>query len=341
MTYFLVGDSSPLQLKYEEVLKEIKTSNVGIKVEYFDFSQNEIEFFIERVSQNSMFQPKEIFVVKRLEKIKKADKFLKIFENFEVSHKEIIFMYEEIFDDYDRRVDEVGSEMSNKKKKLLETFSKIGKLILARSENQKKINIFYIMENLKIDEKSSTELLEIIGTDFFIIKNEIEKIKIYLGNDNYSLEKIYPILTKTNDYNINKLLEKFISNLSLENLLEVLEKDKLYLKFIHSLFSEILLLYKLKILEKNNRINLNISYNDFKIIYPNIEKFFLNEFTMRPIHSYQIFLKIKNAKFYKIDFLKKIIGEIGEVEYRIKSGETQPEIEVPLFLMNFIKEKSI
>ncbi|MGL4393100.1 MAG: hypothetical protein ACRCSK_06675, partial [Fusobacteriaceae bacterium] len=89
MIYFIQGEGTPFQLKYEETLSTIKKQNPGVQEKYFDFSQDESGNFLVKVSQNSMFGGKEIFVVKRFEQLKNPDKFIKSLGEFSLAEKDV------------------------------------------------------------------------------------------------------------------------------------------------------------------------------------------------------------------------------------------------------------
>ena len=52
MIYFLHGDTAPLQIKYEEILDEIKSNNPSIPEKIFDASLDEVTQFFDSVSTN-------------------------------------------------------------------------------------------------------------------------------------------------------------------------------------------------------------------------------------------------------------------------------------------------
>ena len=99
MFYFIYGDT-PLPLKYEEVIDKIKKSNPNIPTKIYDASQGEEENFLESISINSMFVPKELIVFKRAEKSKRLDQLLKIVGEYDLAKKEIVVIYEEELNDY-------------------------------------------------------------------------------------------------------------------------------------------------------------------------------------------------------------------------------------------------
>lgn len=337
MIYFIIGDGIPLQLKYQEILCEIQ-SKEGITPNYYDFSQDESEIFIERIAQNSMFNPRELFVIKRFENIKSIDKFLKIIEKINFSQKELIFIYEEFFDDFGRREDEKDKAAQEKKKKILEQMANCGKIFISRSENMKKIGLNYIVDTLKISEKEGSELLEYIGDDFYSLKNEIGKISVFLGEESYSFDKIKDIITLNKESTLKKEIDLFLSEQKINRLIEILDQNKEYITFIYIIFEELLVYYKLNLLENEKKIRSNMTYNEFKVVFEGIKELFLNDKTSKPQHAYAIFLKLKNSQKFKSEFLIRKIKELSELDYKIKSGEIDPGIAVSMYIISFYKE---
>ena len=94
MLYFIYGDN-PLELKYEDLKKEIIKKDPGIMPRYFDVSQKEDEDFLQAISINSMFGGSELLVLKRFELYKKPENFIKIMENYNIVNKDVIILYEE------------------------------------------------------------------------------------------------------------------------------------------------------------------------------------------------------------------------------------------------------
>ena len=54
MLYFLHGDTSPLQIKYEELLNKIKNEFPNIPEKYFDASQKEESLKVRLVSLKTL-----------------------------------------------------------------------------------------------------------------------------------------------------------------------------------------------------------------------------------------------------------------------------------------------
>lgn len=326
MFYFIYGDT-PLPLKYEEVIDKIKKSNPNIPTKIYDASQGEEENFLESISINSMFVPKELIVFKRAEKSKRLDQLLKIVGEYDLAKKEIVVIYEEELNDYGKAINEVG-------KKVLTNAEKLGKIIVARKALERKGIDFFIEKELEISEYESEKLSEILGDDFFKVKNEVEKIKNFLNGKTFILEKVLPILSISDEYNLKKLVEDFMIEDNLEILLDYLKKSKEYMLFLYLISEELNMALKLVGLKKSGDLRENISYNDFKgNTYEELKKYFKN--SRGYIREYPIFLKLKYMSLFNEEFLLKKIEKLLMIEFLIKNGGIEESIGIEKFIIEF------
>ena len=326
MFYFIYGDT-PLPLKYEEVIDKIKKSNPNIPTKIHDASQGEEENFLESISINSMFVPKELIVFKRAEKSKRLDQLLKIVGEYDLAKKEIVVIYEEELNDYGKAINEVG-------KKVLTNAEKLGKIIVARKALERKGIDFFIEKELEISEYESEKLSEILGDDFFKVKNEVEKIKNFLNGKTFILEKVLPILSISDEYNLKKLVEDFMIEDNLEILLDYLKKSKEYMLFLYLISEELNMALKLVGLKKSGDLRENISYNDFKgNTYEKLKKYFKN--SRGYIREYPIFLKLKYMSLFNEEFLLKKIEKLLMTEFLIKNGGIEESIGIEKFIIEF------
>lgn len=326
MFYFIYGDT-PLPLKYEELIKKIQKENPNIPTQIYDASSGEEQLFLQSISTNSMFIDKELIVLKRAEKYKKLEELLKFVGNYNLIKKEVVMVYEEYLNDYDKPINEVG-------KRILSKIDKLGKIIVARKKNERKSLQFYIENQLGISETEAIGLFEIIGDDFFKIKNEIEKIKNYLNGDIFILENVLPILSISVEYNVKKLLEDFMLQNNLQIVVDYLEKTREYMLFLHIMSEELNLALKIVALNNSGYLTKNISYKVFKdIYYDNIKKYFkTNRGFMR---EYPIFLKLKYIGLFSESKLLDLIKKLLETEYLIKTGQIDEKIGIEKFLIEF------
>ena len=326
MFYFIYGDI-PLPLKYEELVEKIKKSNPNITTKIYDASQGEEENFLESISINSMFSLKELLVLRRAEKCKKLDQLLKIIGNYDLGKKEIIIAYEEELNDFGKALNEVG-------KKVLTNAEKLGKIIVARKSMEKKGIQFFIEKELEVSEYEAEKLAEVLGDDFFKVKNEVEKIKNFLGGKNFILEQVLPILSVSDEYNLKKLVEEFLNSDNKSILLEYLKKTKEYMLFLYLVSEELNLILKLISLKKIGELRENISYNDFKAnVYEKIKRYFKNNRGF--MREYPIFLKLKYTSLFNEEFLLRKIEDLLKVEFLIKNGGIEESIGIEKFIIEF------
>ncbi|WP_372713325.1 DNA polymerase III subunit delta [Ilyobacter sp.] len=330
MLYFIYGDN-PLELKYEDLKKEIIKKDPGIMPRYFDVSQKEDEDFLQAISINSMFGGSELLVLKRFELYKKPENFIKIMENYNIVNKDVIILYEEELNAFGKAENPVS-------KKLLDRISKDFKVIEAKQGKDGKSLVFYVSGELEIKENDAEKLLQMIGRDSMQVRHEVEKIKLFLNGEKFSFEKIKGIVTLSREYYMKNLVDELLAG-NKENLLYHLKHEKDYMSFIYIFSNELDILLKLKMLQKKGVISHNTSYNLFKDrVYEGVKKYFLKGDGRGSTHAYQLFLKFNILNSYSEKFLMEKLNDILEIEYKFKSGQGDEEIMVESFIAAFKSE---
>lgn len=329
MIYFLHGDTAPLQIKYGEIIDKIKSNNPSIPEKIFDAFLDEVTLFFDSISTNSIFSPKELIILKRAEDFKNLDGIAKSLKMYNLAQKEIVIVYEEFLNDY-------GKIKNPIPKKTLDSFQEIAEIICFRKENEKKAIIFYIQHELNISEYEAEKFVELVGDDFFKVKNEVEKVKSFLDGDSFNLEKIKPLLSINEEYNLKNLIENFLISKNVKDLLHFVSKEKLHNNFIYGIAEELIFYLKLSSLAQDNILNKNISYKKFNEgIFENIKMFFLTDRGYP--HPYTLFLKLKNIDIFDEFFLRKKLKELTYLEYSIKSGNLDVEIGVEDYIIGFFR----
>lgn len=329
MIYFLHGDTAPLQIKYGEIIDKIKSNNPSIPEKIFDTSLDEVTLFFDSISTNSIFSPKELIILKRAEDFKNLDGIAKSLKMYNLAQKEIVIVYEEFLNDY-------GKIKNPIPKKTLDSFQEIAEIICFRKENEKKAIIFYIQHELNISEYEAEKFVELVGDDFFKVKNEVEKVKSFLDGDSFNLEKVKPLLSINEEYNLKNLIENFLISKNTKDLLHFVSKEKLHNNFIYGIAEELIFYLKLSSLAQDNILNKNISYKKFNEgIFENIKMFFLTDKGYP--HPYTLFLKLKNIDIFDEFFLRKKLKELTYLEYSIKSGNLDVEIGVEDYIIGFFR----
>ena len=318
MIYF-IGGKKQREFKYFEILEKIRKENVGISESFFDVDLKENEQFLEKININSIFSSQELVVLKRAEKLKNIEEILKYIANLEIVNKEIII-------DYDKEDGKFGAKL----KKLLDELEKNRKMkvFLFQKETEEEIRA-YIVNELGINGRDLALLLEMIGNNPFKVRNEVEKIKVFLNGDKFDIEKIKNVVSVEKEYRIYEMTRNILSNKP-ANVMRYLEQKKEYMGILYSLYSELETMYKISSLKKRGR-KFSKNYNTFKMEFEEIKEIFKSN--NRIPNSYVIFKKLELEQNYTNLNLKKLVFRCWEIERDIKMGKIEMETGVNMLIM--------
>ena len=318
MIYF-IGGKKQREFRYFEILEKIRKENVGISESFFDVDLKENEKFLEKININSMFANQELVVLKRAEKLKNIEEILKYIANLEIVNKEIII-------DYDKEDGKFGVKL----KKLLDEFSKNKqmKVFLFQKESEEEIKA-YVVNELNINARDVAVLLEMIGRNPFKVRNEVKKIKVFLGEEKFDIEKIKNIISIEKEYQIYEMTRNILLN-NPADVMRYLEQKKEYMGILYSLYNELEIIYKISSLKlKGRRFSRN--YNAFKIEFEEIKDIFKSN--NRIPNSYVIFKKLELEHNYTNSSLKALVFRCWEIEKDIKMGKIKMETGVEMLIM--------
>ena len=318
MIYF-IGGKKQREFKYFEILEKIRKENVGISESFFDVDLKENEQFLEKININSIFSSQELVVLKRAEKLKNIEEILKYIANLEIVNKEIII-------DYDKEDGKFGAKL----KKLLDELEKNRKMkvFLFQKETEEEIRA-YIVNELGINGRDLALLLEMIGNNPFKVRNEVEKIKVFLNGEKFDIEKIKNVVSVEKEYRIYEMTRNILSNKPAD-VMRYLEQKKEYMGILYSLYSELETMYKISSLKKRGR-KFSRNYNAFKMEFEEIKEVFKSN--NRIPNSYVIFKKLELEQNYTNLNLKKLVFRCWEIERDIKVGKIEMETGVNMLIM--------
>ena len=301
MIYF-IGGLQNREFKYFDTLKKIREENPGITESFFDADIKEEEKFLEKISFNSIFSTEELVVLKRAEKLKDLEKTLSYITELDLNKK----------------------LESLKKEKKLEVF-------LFLKEDDRDIKK-YIQEELEISPSEADILLEMIGKNPFKVRNEVDKIKVYLNGEKFEIGKIRNIVSVQKEYRIYEMTENIFSGKAQE-VIDYLETTKEYMGILYQLYNELEIMYKLSSLKESGR-NISSQYNAFKFQFEEIKEVFKSN--GRIPNYYSVFKKIEKLRKYSNRNLKKLVFRCWEIEKDIKTGKMAMETGVELLIMEIV-----
>ena len=318
MIYF-IGGKKQREFKYFEILEKIRKENAGISESFFDVDLKENEQFLEKININSIFLSQELVVLKRAEKLKNIEEILKYIANLEIVNKEIII-------DYDKEDGKFGAKL----KKLMDELEKNRKMkvFLFQKETEEEIRA-YIVNELGINGRDLALLLEMIGNNPFKVRNEVEKIKVFLNGEKFDIEKIKNVVSVEKEYRIYEMTRNILLN-NPADVMRYLEQKKEYMGILYSLYSELETMYKISSLKKRGR-KFSRNYNAFKMEFEEIKEVFKSN--NRIPNSYVIFKKLELEQNYTNLNLKKLVFRCWEIERDIKVGKIEIETGVNVLIM--------
>ena len=319
MIYF-IGGKKQREFKYFEILEKIRKENVGISESFFDVDLKENEQFLEKININSIFSSQELVVLKRAEKLKNIEEILKYIANLEIVNKEIVI-------DYDKEDGKFGAKL----KKLLDELEKNRKMkvFLFQKETEEEIRA-YVIDELEINGgRDLALLLEMIGNNPFKVRNEVEKIKVFLNGEKFDIEKIKNVVSVEKEYRIYEMTRNILLNKPAD-VMRYLEQKKEYMGILYSLYSELETMYKISSLKKRGR-KFSRNYNAFKMEFEEIKEVFKSN--NRIPNSYVIFKKLELEQNYTNLNLKKLVFRCWEIERDIKVGKIEIETGVNVLIM--------
>ena len=319
MIYF-IGGKKQREFKYFEILEKIRKENVGISESFFDVDLKENEQFLEKININSIFSSQELVVLKRAEKLKNIEEILKYIANLEIVNKEIVI-------DYDKEDGKFGAKL----KKLLDELEKNRKMkvFLFQKETEEEIRA-YVIDELEINGgRDLALLLEMIGNNPFKVRNEVEKIKVFLNGEKFDIEKIKNVVSVEKEYRIYEMTRNILLNKPAD-VMRYLEQKKEYMGILYSLYSELETMYKISSLKKRGR-KFSRNYNAFKMEFEEIKEVFKSN--NRIPNSYVIFKKLELEQNYTNLNLKKLVFRCWEIEREIKTGKIEIETGVEILIM--------
>ena len=212
----------------------------------------------------------------------------------------------------------VNSDKIDERKKITKLLKEKGKIISFNNEINIHDFILNCFKDYKIDNDSIKLLIDRVGTDVYILENEIDKIKLYKENDkNVTKEDILLLTQKNINLDIFNLIEHIIN------------------KNIEDAYIE----YK-EIVKTEEPIKILIMLaNQFRIIYQTKE-LYSKGYTegdiasILNIHPYRIKLALSKSKNYESNMILNYLYTLANLDIDIKSGKIDPYLGLELFILN-------
>ena len=175
-----------------------------------------------------------------------------------------------------------------------------------------------MLKDYNIDYKTIKLFIDRVGNNPLIIRSEINKIKIYKGNDkNITDEDIINLTTKLIEIEIFKLIDYIVrknKEKALELYYEMLKMNEEPIKIIVILANQFRIMYQSKELLKKGYSEKDIA-------------------SILKIHPYRVKLAIQNSRNYTSETLLKHLNDLADIDVGIKTGTLNKDLALELFIL--------
>ena len=108
------------------------------------------------------------------------------------------------------------------------------KVFLFQKETEEEIRA-YIVNELGINGRDLALLLEMIRNNPFKVRNEVEKINIFLNGEKFDIEKIKNVVSVEKEYRIYEMTRNILMNKPADVMRYLEQKKEIYGNFVFSL----------------------------------------------------------------------------------------------------------
>lgn len=211
----------------------------------------------------------------------------------------------------------VYAEKLDERKKIVKLVKKIAKIMEFNNEKDIRKYIKNELGTYQISEENINLLIDRVGENELLIQNEINKLKLYKGNNIITNEDIIKITHKNINIDTFKLIDHIVNKKNdeaMEMYSEMINQNEEPIKIIVMLANQFRIMYQVKELVK-------IGYSEKEIA------------TKLKLHSYRVKLANQNSRKFKSDTLIKYLKKLSDIDYNIKSGKIDKYLALELFIL--------
>lgn len=305
MVYLLFG-TKDYSINYE--IKKICKNIDDMNISRYDLNNDLISLVIEDAKTISLFGDKKIVI---------ADN-ANMFTASTSKDSEIIEDYLKNINEYTDLIFIVHSDKIDARKKITKAIKEKGKIIEFNDDLDAVNLIRRLFKDYNIEYSDIKLLIDRVGNNPLIITNEINKIKIYKGNDkNITSEDILNLTNKIIEIDVFKLID-YIVKKDKENALELynemLKVNEEPIKIIVILANQFRIMYQSKELLKKGYSEKDIA-------------------SILKIHPYRVKLAIQNSRNYTSEMLLKYLNDLADIDIGIKTGTINKDLALELFIL--------
>ncbi|WP_153123346.1 DNA polymerase III subunit delta [Peribacillus tepidiphilus] len=174
----------------------------------------------------------------------------------------------------------------------------------------------------KMDEEALRTLLELAGTNLMLLNSEVDKMLLYIGQDDIiTKETVELLVSKSLEQNVFTLVELVIQRRiseSVSMLQDLLNQNEEPIKILSIMAGQLRLLYQVKELA-------NQGYGQQRIA------------TLLKVHPFRIKLALEKVKEFKTDELLYLMNQLADADYKMKTGGMDKALLLELLFLKLSK----
>lgn len=299
----------------EEIKKIIEKDKIEeININKYNLENNMIDNVIEDATTISLFQDKKVIIVENAyifsgtinKKLPEQNTDL-LLDYLNHSNPNTVLIFTLIKDKIDTRKKITTLMKKNGTIKEFNTVSNINNWVTKE------------LEPYQMDKKEVEYFINRVGNNLSILKEEIDKLKLYKDDEKVITQKDIEQLTHKNiDTDIFKLIDSILSTRkkeALESLEEMMKYGEEPIAIIIMLANQFRIMYQSKQLLKKG-------YSEREIA------------NLLEIHEFRVKKALEKGRKYSSDEILKKLEDLADLDYQIKSGQLDKNIGLELFILN-------
>ncbi|KWU58489.1 DNA polymerase III subunit delta [Bacillus sp. SIMBA_074] len=213
-------------------------------------------------------------------------------------------------------------EKLDERKKITKLLKKTADVIEANAMQVQDVQKWIVSRadevHVHIDNVAVSLLLELVGSNVTMLAKEMDKLTLYVGMGGEITPKLVTeLVPKSVEQNVFALTEKVVKK-DIAGAMQILDglftQQEEPIKLLALLVSQFRLLHQVKELQQRgygqNQIASHIG-----------------------VHPYRVKLAMNQTKFFSFEELKKVIIELAEADYSMKTGKMDKKLVLEFFLM--------
>ena len=305
MVYLLYGNK---EFQINEEIKKISQNIDEMNISKYDLNNDPLSLAIEDAETFSLFSNQKLVIIDNAN----------MFTGSTAKDSELIEKYLNNINKNTILILIVHNDKLDTRKKITKLIKKVGKVLEFNDELDVTSLVRKLLKDYNIDYKTIKLFIDRVSNNPLIIKNEINKIKIYKDQDKtITDEDILNLTTKLIEIDIFKLIDYIVKKdkeKALELYYEMLKMNEEPIKIIVILANQFRIMYQSKELLKKGYSEKDIA-------------------SILKIHPYRVKLAIQNSRNYTSETLLKYLNNLANIDIGIKTGTLNKDLALELFIL--------